>query len=92
MKGVACNNLKNLSVEFPLGTLITVTGVSSSGKSILVSRALVELVGEHLGHSRPPDEEGADPLSGNASAAAEGRIVSGPGCYGTPGSGRPKAH
>ena len=52
MEGVTRNNLKNLSVAFPLGTLIAVTGVSGSGKSSLVSQALVELVGEHLGHSR----------------------------------------
>ena len=53
MESVTRNNLKNLSVAFPLGTLIAVTGVSGSGKSSLVSQALVELVGEHLGHSRP---------------------------------------
>ncbi len=52
MEGVTRNNLKNLSVAFPLGTLTAVTGVSGSGKSSLVSQALVELIGEHLGHSR----------------------------------------
>ena len=35
---------------FPLGVFTTVTGVSGSGKSSLVSQALVELVAEHLGH------------------------------------------
>ena len=77
MEGVTRNNLKNLSVAFPLGTLIAVTGVSGSGKSSLVSQALVELVGEHLGHSRPSDEVDADPLSGDAPAPSEGRIIEG---------------
>ncbi len=77
MEGVTRNNLKNLSVAFPLGTLIAVTGVSGSGKSSLVSQALVELVGEHLGHSRSSDEEDVDPLSGDAPMPSEGRIVDG---------------
>ena len=77
LEGVTRNNLKNLSVAFPLGTLIAVTGVSGSGKSTLVSQALVELVGEHLGHSRLSDEADADPLSGDAPAPSEGRIIEG---------------
>jgi excinuclease ABC subunit A len=77
MEGVTRNNLKNLSVGFPLGTLIAVTGVSGSGKSSLVSQALVELIGEHLGHSRPSDEVDADPLAGDARPPSEGRIVEG---------------
>ena len=40
------NNLHKLDVEFPLGVFTTVTGVSGSGKSSLVSQALVELVAE----------------------------------------------
>ena len=77
MEGVTRNNLKNLSVAFPLRTLTSVTGVSGSGKSSLVSQALVELVGEHLGHSHHSDEEEVDPLSGDAPAPSEGRIVDG---------------
>ena len=42
LEGVTRNNLNDLSVQFPLGTLIAVTGVSGSGKSSLVSQALVE--------------------------------------------------
>ncbi len=77
MEGVTRNNLRNLSVAFPLRTLIAVTGVSGSGKSSLVSQALVELVGEHLGHSRSNDEEDSDPLSGDVPPASEGRIIEG---------------
>jgi excinuclease ABC subunit A len=79
MEGVTRNNLKNLSVAFPLGTLTAVTGISGSGKSSLVSQALMELVGEHLGHSRLADEVDADPLSGDAPAPSEGRITKGLG-------------
>jgi excinuclease ABC subunit A len=79
MEGVTRNNLKNLSVAFPLGTLIAVTGVSGSGKSSLVSQVLVELVGEHLGNTRPVDEIDGDPLGGNSVAPSEGRIIEGLG-------------
>ena len=52
LEQVERNNLRNLNVEFPLGVLATVTGVSGSGKSSLVGQALVELVGEALGQKR----------------------------------------
>ena len=58
LSGITRNNLHDLDVAFPLCVLTTVTGVSGSGKSSLVSQALVELVGEHLGHEigRQEDE------------------------------------
>ena len=40
LKGCRGNNLKSVDVDFPLGTLICVTGVSGSGKSSLVSGTL----------------------------------------------------
>lgn len=40
IKGAKENNLKNLTVKFPLGTLTVVTGVSGSGKSSLVNEIL----------------------------------------------------
>lgn len=77
MEGVTRNNLKDLSVAFPLATFIAVTGVSGSGKSSLISQALVELVGAHLGHAGPSEEADADPLGGEIYRPSEGRIVDG---------------
>ena len=44
------NNLHGIDARIPLGVLTAVTGVSGSGKSSLISQALIELMGEHLGH------------------------------------------
>jgi excinuclease ABC subunit A len=77
LEGVTRNNLNQLSVDFPLGTLTTVTGVSGSGKSSLVSQALVELVGELLGHEIPSEEEEADVLEASDSGTTGGRITAG---------------
>ena len=70
---VTRNNLNHLDVAFPLGVFTTVTGVSGSGKSSLVSQALVELVAEHLGHSLSTDEDEAEELP----ATLGGRITEG---------------
>ena len=47
LTGVSGNNLKNVSVEFPLGTFICVTGVSGSGKSTLINETLYPLLAKH---------------------------------------------
>ena len=61
MEAVTRNNLQCVSVELPLGVLTTVTGVSGSGKSSLVSQALIELVSAQLGDEAPlPDESGEE--------------------------------
>jgi excinuclease ABC subunit A len=57
LQGVTRNNLDRLDVAFPLGVFTSVTGVSGSGKSSLVSHALVELVAEQLGHPLPASAE-----------------------------------
>lgn len=61
LRDVTRNNLQHLTVRFPLNTLTTVTGISGSGKSSLVSYALVELMAEELGHDVDLSEENPEP-------------------------------
>jgi excinuclease ABC subunit A len=53
LQGITRNNLRELDAAFPLGCFTSVTGVSGSGKSSLVSQALLELVAAHLGQPEP---------------------------------------
>ena len=48
LKGCTGNNLKEVTVAFPLGTFICVTGVSGSGKSSLVNDTLQPLLSKHF--------------------------------------------
>jgi excinuclease ABC subunit A len=76
---VTINNLDRLQAAFPLGVLTSVTGVSGSGKSSLVSHALVSLVAEGLGQSLEDRLEtpGAEEALQDVAPTAEGKIVSG---------------
>lgn len=55
IKGATGNNLKNVTVEFPLGKLICVTGVSGSGKSSLINETLYPILRQHFynSHQKP---------------------------------------
>ncbi len=48
LKGCRGNNLKNVDVSFPLGTLTVVTGVSGSGKSTLINETLQPILSQHF--------------------------------------------
>ncbi|AFL82396.1 excinuclease ABC, A subunit [Aequorivita sublithincola DSM 14238] len=48
LKGATGNNLKNISVTFPLGKMIGVTGVSGSGKSTLINETLYPILNAHF--------------------------------------------
>jgi excinuclease ABC subunit A len=77
LSGVTRNNLHQLDAAFPLGVFTTVTGVSGSGKSSLVSQVLVELVGKHLGHDAPLDDEEGEELERTIVVTEGGEITSG---------------
>ena len=48
LKGCTGNNLKNVSVDFPLGKMICITGVSGSGKSSLINSTLQPILSQHF--------------------------------------------
>ena len=77
LRGVTRNNLKDLDVDFPLGVLTSVTGVSGSGKSSLVSQAVVELVAAHLGNVIDTEEDENEELEPTSAPVTGGRIADG---------------
>ncbi|MGX9379519.1 excinuclease ABC subunit A [Pseudomonas sp. JQ36] len=77
LDGISRNNLHNLSAEFPLGCFTSVTGVSGSGKSSLVSQALLELVGAQLGRLLIENEPEELSLEDDAPQASSGQVTAG---------------
>ncbi|MCF7750530.1 excinuclease ABC subunit UvrA [Bacillus subtilis subsp. subtilis] len=79
LRGIHRNNLHGLEARFPLGAFTAVTGVSGSGKSSLVSQALVELVSEHLGHEPVVEASDSDLPVPSSIARTRGRLHAGAG-------------
>ncbi|MFT8417793.1 MAG: excinuclease ABC subunit UvrA [Acetobacter sp.] len=73
------NNLHDLEVSFPLGVLVSVTGVSGSGKSSLVSQVLTAVVAKALGQApvATVEEDECEPLMSAAAGEPEGSITEG---------------
>ena len=51
LSGATGNNLKNVTVEIPLGKLVCITGVSGSGKSTLINETLYPILNTHFFHA-----------------------------------------
>lgn len=75
LENVTQNNLKDLTVSFPLNVFTVVTGVSGSGKSSLVSQVLIELIAKKLGQHLPVEEK--PDMTTPVPLAVTGKIVSG---------------
>jgi len=78
LSNVSVHNLKNLDAQIPLGVLTSVTGISGSGKSSLISKALVELMRNYL----QPDttasaQELASDLENEETAVVSGTLSGG---------------
>ncbi|OUM22829.1 excinuclease ABC subunit A [Pseudomonas putida] len=79
LEGITRNNLHNVSAAFPLGCFTAVTGISGSGKSSLVSQALLDLVGAHLGHAEQRSEHEEQNLEDEPEQASSGHVSAGLG-------------
>ncbi len=73
LTGVTRNNLRGVDVDIPLGVMTTVTGVSGSGKSSLISQALIDLISGHLGNPEASEEAPAD-LEREPEIVTDGRL------------------
>lgn len=51
LKGATGNNLKNVSIDLPLGAFVAISGVSGSGKSTLINETLYPILGRHCYHN-----------------------------------------
>jgi excinuclease ABC subunit A len=64
LKGARGNNLKNVTLELPLGIMTCITGVSGSGKSTLINNTLYPLVATALNGATTLDAQDHDSLEG----------------------------
>ncbi|HYW50086.1 MAG TPA: excinuclease ABC subunit UvrA, partial [Gemmatimonadaceae bacterium] len=76
LRDVTRNTLHHLAVRVPLQCLTMVTGISGSGKSSLVSQALVDIVADHLGHE-PVDIAADEHDEPGVELRTRGHIVTG---------------
>jgi excinuclease ABC subunit A len=77
IRHVTINNLQSVDADFPIGLITSVTGVSGSGKSSLVSKALVHLMSVALGQKNTTDEEAEPETAPEVAAVPEGIIAGG---------------
>ncbi|MFS0826945.1 excinuclease ABC subunit UvrA [Pseudomonas phoenicis] len=77
LQGITRNNLQHVSVAVPLGCFTSVTGISGSGKSSLISQALLELVGAQLGRGQVVNEGETPSLEDDAQLPSTGEITQG---------------
>ncbi|ROL64732.1 excinuclease ABC subunit UvrA [Pseudomonas vranovensis] len=77
LEGITRNNLEQLAVAFPLGCFSAVTGISGSGKSSLVSQALLDLLGEHLGQARSQEDVAQQSLEDEPEQTSDGCVSAG---------------
>jgi len=77
--GAKHNNLKNVTVDIPLGAFVCVTGVSGSGKSSLINDILMEGTRQALGRATrapgiEPEDDDADPIDTPHNVGVHDRI------------------
>ena len=77
VRNVTINNLQSVDADFPIGLITSVTGVSGSGKSSLVSKALVHLISTSLGQKNLVEEENEQDRVPEFSTLPEGTIFGG---------------
>ncbi|MET0637397.1 MAG: excinuclease ABC subunit UvrA [Chitinophagaceae bacterium] len=77
LEAISRNNLNSIDLSIPLGVFTSITGVSGSGKSSLVSQALVELISAHLGHEPIVEEMEPDLNEEVVETVTSGRITGG---------------